>query len=266
MPMTPYQLFVEKWGKCRECSLWEGRQRVVLCRGKVPADVLFIGEGPGESEDSIGQPFIGPAGHLLDQILEQSGVTEHRYCLTNLVCCIPRLKPPVVVNIHHKAEYDIAIGRPSEWGNPWIIGRDGTRDEVIDRYAEYLQTKSTLLNKLPQLSRKRLGCYCKPARCHGDVIVEAFNRLVSGKADEPPIEAIRACRPRLLEMVELARPRLIVCVGRLASKWLPDEAREGRSIIGIMHPAAVLRAELETQKQMAIRRCIVAISDAVDGL
>jgi DNA polymerase len=51
--------------------------------------VLFIGEAPGASEDVLGQPFVGPAGHLLDYILAQAGVTRLHYALTNLVACIP---------------------------------------------------------------------------------------------------------------------------------------------------------------------------------
>lgn len=99
--MTRFQLHVEQWKDCTRCSLHHMRTRVVHFRGSVPCDVLFLGEAPGESEDVIGQPFIGPAGKLLDQIIERSigEVNQHRaadgqnglsYGMTNLVGCLPR--------------------------------------------------------------------------------------------------------------------------------------------------------------------------------
>jgi len=61
----------------------------VLLKGKIPCDILFIGEAPGVSEDSLGKPFIGPAGHLLDRIIKDSLPETTRLAFTNLVACIP---------------------------------------------------------------------------------------------------------------------------------------------------------------------------------
>jgi uracil-DNA glycosylase family 4 len=64
----------------------------VVARGKkIPCDVLFIGEAPGPSEDILGRPFEGPAGHLLDSIIDKSLPEEISYAMTNLVCCIPKI-------------------------------------------------------------------------------------------------------------------------------------------------------------------------------
>jgi len=63
---------------------------VVLARGRVPADILFVGEAPGASEDVVGSPFVGPAGRLLDHIVGLSLDGQHDYTMTNLVCCIPK--------------------------------------------------------------------------------------------------------------------------------------------------------------------------------
>lgn len=69
---------------------------MVLARGRVPCDVLFIGEAPGFSEDTLGRPFTGPAGHLLNNIIEEAWDTvlenpeEVSYTLTNLIACIPK--------------------------------------------------------------------------------------------------------------------------------------------------------------------------------
>lgn len=87
--MTPWQTFLERWrGGCGS-SLCGGRAKVVLARGDVPADILFVGEAPGGSEQVVGQPFVGPAGHLLDQITRRAVPTNLSLCYTNLVCCIP---------------------------------------------------------------------------------------------------------------------------------------------------------------------------------
>ena len=81
-----------------------------------------------------------------------------------------------VVN-KYKEDYDIYIGRGSPWGNPYKIGEDGTREEVIEKYRLYLweQIKSGKITKeqLITLQSKRLGCFCKPQACHGDIIVKA---------------------------------------------------------------------------------------------
>lgn len=87
---TPYQRHKFKWSKCQKCVLHETRRKVVLARGKLPAAILFIGEAPGASEDVIGKPFVGPAGKLLDRIIERGIDGQYDYVLTNLVACIPK--------------------------------------------------------------------------------------------------------------------------------------------------------------------------------
>ncbi len=76
-----------------------------------------------------------------------------------------------VVNCRRQ-RYDIYIGRPSKWGNPYVIGKDGNREDVIKKYRQYILRRPDLLAALPELVGKRLGCYCKPLPCHGDVLVE----------------------------------------------------------------------------------------------
>lgn len=79
--------------------------------------------------------------------------------------------------VHCKKEpYDVYIGRPSKWGNQFIIGRDGTREEVIEKYRIWLAGQWDLLDSLDELRGKVLGCHCKPKDCHGDIFVELLNR------------------------------------------------------------------------------------------
>lgn len=88
--LSPYRQHVLRWHKgcgADECSR---ATRICIARGQVPCQVLFVGEASGPSEDVIGQPFVGPAGQLLDEIIRQSLPEGTRYALTNLVCCIPR--------------------------------------------------------------------------------------------------------------------------------------------------------------------------------
>lgn len=80
--------------------------------------------------------------------------------------------------VHCKREpYDIYIGRPSKWGNPYSIGRDGTREEVIEKYRDYILNRPDLISALPELMNKCLGCWCKPQACHGDVLIEMVERF-----------------------------------------------------------------------------------------
>lgn len=74
-----------------------------------------------------------------------------------------------------KSKYDVYIGRPSKWGNPFEIGRDGSRTDVIKKYREWILTQPNLLGELNELKGKTLGCWCAPAACHGDVLAELAN-------------------------------------------------------------------------------------------
>lgn len=184
---TPWQKHVGQWGACTKCPLCRTRKNVVLARGSLPCDVLFIGEAPGESEDVLGRPFVGPAGKLLDDIIDASVPTGVSFAFTNLVACVPR-------------------------------------DEEN-----------------------------------------------GGKTAEPTKESIEECQPRLDQLVKMAEPKLAVCVGRLAETWLaPGYKYSPKSLknvpqIAVVHPAAILRANVAMQGLM-IKRCVVAISNAVREL
>jgi hypothetical protein len=74
-----------------------------------------------------------------------------------------------------RAAHDVYIGRPSKWGNPFVIGRDGTREDVIAKYEAWLLEQPELLAALPELAGKTLGCWCAPRACHGDVLARLAN-------------------------------------------------------------------------------------------
>ena len=81
-----------------------------------------------------------------------------------------------------KKPYDVYIGRPSKWGNPFSH-QEGTlakfkvasRDDAVDEYEKWLQSQPELLAALPELKGKVLGCWCAPKRCHGDVLSRLAN-------------------------------------------------------------------------------------------
>lgn len=75
-----------------------------------------------------------------------------------------------------RAAFDLYIGRPSIWGNPFIIGRDGDRAEVIQRYEQWIVTQPRLMEQVHQLHGKVLGCWCSPLACHGKVLVKLASR------------------------------------------------------------------------------------------
>jgi uracil-DNA glycosylase family 4 len=181
---TPFQLHVEAWKDCTDCGLCEVRTHTVLAKGKIPCDILFLGEAPGKDENLMGLPFVGPAGRLLDEIIEEAVPSHYRLAFTNLIACAP------------------------------------------------------------------------------------FEEEGGDKLSEPPDESVRACAPRLIEFVEMADPRLIVCVGNQPKFWIEPEYKHRIEIpediptVDIVHPAHTLRNSV-AMRSIAVRRSIVTIQNAI---
>lgn len=82
--------------------------------------------------------------------------------------------------VHCKKEkFDVYIGRHSKWGNPFTIGKDRTREEVIEKYKKWILKQPQLLKDLKELKGKTLGCWCKPKKCHGDILVGLIENEIS---------------------------------------------------------------------------------------
>ena len=99
----------------------------------------------------------------------------------------------MTVVVHFRREpYDIYIGRPSVWGNPYSR-KQGTRAqfqvssraEAIERYEAHVRGSPELLRSLRELRGKRLGCWCAPKPCHGDVLVKLVGELDAGLLEVP---------------------------------------------------------------------------------
>lgn len=88
---------------------------------------------------------------------------------------------PQVFNIYknHDAKNRpdcVYIGRPSKWGNPFSIGKDGTREEVVEKYRTYLLSRNDLMEQAQkELGGKNLVCFCAPKLCHGNILIEIAN-------------------------------------------------------------------------------------------
>ena len=78
-----------------------------------------------------------------------------------------------------KDKYDVYIGRPGKWGNPFSHDKGtlakrkvNSREEAVERYREYIMNNKRLMSDLHELEGKTLGCWCSPNKCHGDILIE----------------------------------------------------------------------------------------------
>lgn len=88
------------------------------------------------------------------------------------------MNTPIVLNRKKSGlpEKSVYIGRPSLFGNPFIEGIDGTRDEVINQFEQYILSKPHLIEfGRKHYKGRNLVCWCKPKPCHGDILLKLFN-------------------------------------------------------------------------------------------
>lgn len=97
---------------------------------------------------------------------------------------IASIMPTRIVNLN-KESYDIYIGRGSKWGCPYTIIKDrptlakeivDTKEEALSKYKEYVLSSPELMESLDELEGKVLGCFCKPEKCHGDILLELLSQ------------------------------------------------------------------------------------------
>jgi len=91
-----------------------------------------------------------------------------------------------VVNVKAGDAYDVFIGRPSKWGNPFRIGRDGNREAVIAKFRAFMESSpEAQLEAREELCGKVLGCFCAPLPCHGDILAEYASSEPSAQPKDP---------------------------------------------------------------------------------
>jgi len=99
---------------CKACPLWENATQTVFGEGAADADVVFVGEQPGDREDLEGRPFVGPAGKLFDEALVEARIDRSQVYVTNVVKHF-KWKPQVKRRIHQKPN-----GREIAACRPWL--------------------------------------------------------------------------------------------------------------------------------------------------
>lgn len=99
---------------CRACPLWKNATQAVFGEGPATARIVLIGEQPGDREDLVGQPFVGPAGKLLDRALEQAGVQRAATYVTNAVKHF-KFEPRGKRRIHKKPNEQEIAACQHEW-------------------------------------------------------------------------------------------------------------------------------------------------------
>ena len=99
--------------------------------------------------------------------------------------------------VHKRQPHDVYVGRPTKWGNPFVIGKDGTRETVVKKYRQWLlgggaDIPNWMLGggrhiaaaARRELRGKVLACWCAPLPCHADVLVEIANAAFVNKEDQ----------------------------------------------------------------------------------
>src|SRR5467141_1678559 len=82
---TSLKTLREEASRCRACHLWKNATQAVFGEGPQHAQVMLVGEQPGDKEDLAGKPFVGPAGQMLDRALKEAGVNRDKVYVTNAV-------------------------------------------------------------------------------------------------------------------------------------------------------------------------------------
>ena len=88
-PVAALKLIREDLGECTRCKLHKGRTKIVFGVGDPRADLMFVGEGPGADEDAQGEPFVGRAGQLLNNMIKAMGLRREDVYIANIVKCRP---------------------------------------------------------------------------------------------------------------------------------------------------------------------------------
>lgn len=161
--------------------------------------------------------YDAPANALSDELI--NAMNAKRDQLLALV-----RQRPVVVNLRRDA-FDMRIDRKTKWGNPFVLGRDGDRDTVINRFREWIVNQPELMAALPELQGKRLGCHCAPLSCHGDVLADLAMVAIGSDRDSSKGRGGGLLCPwcRLGDRLS-DDPEGLRCdrCGRLAWRWVGD--------------------------------------------
>lgn len=186
-----------------QTTRWRQEDGRLICReagieAKTPTEKAYF--------DTIRVPWIKPeerSAEKLRQVLAGAPLPITR--VVNIRDLPPGWKDASQYVYIGRAHYPKRLGG-SKWGNPFEIGREGNRQQVIEKYGQHLKASPWLQQEIPQLVGKTLVCWCKPEACHGDILALLANRYTrgiwspssrQGAMGHNDIEARRAIRARL---------------------------------------------------------------------
>ncbi|HEY9062033.1 MAG TPA: uracil-DNA glycosylase [Pseudobacteroides sp.] len=145
--MLDWEKLIGECSGCLKCGLGKTRKNIVVGRGNINAPLLFVGEGPGEQEDNQGLPFVGPAGKLLDVLLDALQIGKDQYYIANVVKCRP---PANRVPLDEEAEKCLPYLRNQVYLiRPKIIVCLGATamKYIIDKEARITQIRGTWIER-----------------------------------------------------------------------------------------------------------------------
>jgi uracil-DNA glycosylase family 4 len=175
---------------CTKCRLSEGRTQVVYGVGDPNADLMFIGEAPGFHEDKQGEPFVGAAGQLLNQLLSEIGIPREAVYINNVILCRPPGNrdplPDELDACKPWLDERIAIIDPAvvvtlgNWATRYILGRQVSISRVRGQ-------------RFPWNDRTVIPTFHPAAVLHGGG--QASSQMTSLRADFQEIRTALAERP-----------------------------------------------------------------------
>jgi len=179
---------------CTRCRLAEGRTQVVYGVGAPNADLMFIGEAPGFHEDKQGEPFVGAAGQLLNQLLSEIDISREAVYINNVILCRPPGNrdplPDELEACQPWLDERIAIIDPAvvvtlgNWATRYILGRQISISRVRGQ-------------RFPWNGRTVIPTFHPAAVLHGGG--QASSQMTSLRADFQEIRAALAERPQPVE-------------------------------------------------------------------
>lgn len=163
-------------------------------------------------------------------------------------------RPAKVLNARYGGtwpHYDsVCVDRSSKWGNPYHLGEDGNRDEVIEKYEQWIRARPELLARLGELKGKDLVCWCAPKRCHADVLLKLLEeRMPDGTTVVTPPAAPQMTVAQMTELYIKLRDKRDEVKKAHTEQLQPYNDMMGK-LEGLLH-AELQRAQLDSMRSEA---------------
>lgn len=233
-----HAVHVANWQACKLCNLCKTRTQTVLFRGHIPCDVLFIGEAPGTAEDATGWPFIGPAGQLFDSLVDD-------------------------------ALLSLGYGPPGNIGSFHPRGLSGFGELPYKPDRKTYAPRMGVTNIVACLSRLPPPTETLDGKTY---------ELGTGMIRPPTRQEAETCAPRVTEIMAICTPKLIVTLGKEATKYVPQVTALGSgcdrvipTYLSLLHPSHILRLDNDPNQRsnariLAEKRFILTLSEALEKL